>query len=301
MELKTFLFSLITTYKEIMTAPSSPRLLVFTDLDGTLLEADTYRYDAARPALERLRKRAIPLIVCTSKTRAEVEPIRKDLGNTHPFIVENGGALYVPEGYFKSPPAGAIRRNGYLVVEFGVPYARLREALRLIESQLGTMLAGFGDMTLEEIVKLTGLALPEAERARQREYDEPFLIQGPGGSMDHIREAAAQIGITVVSGGKFYHLVGGTDKGRACRVLIDLFRKEWGKVVTAGIGDSLNDLPMLEAVDRPFLVERPGGGHGDGLAVHGLVRLQGIGPSGWQTGVQQILQETSPHTQPEKP
>jgi mannosyl-3-phosphoglycerate phosphatase len=301
MELKTFLFSLITIFIGIMTAPSSPRLLLFTDLDGTLLEADTSRFDAARPALERLRKRAIPLIVCTSKTRAEVEPIRKDLGNTHPFIVENGGALYVPKGYFKSPPAGAIRRYGYQVVEFGVPYSRLREALRRIEKQVGVSLIGIGDMTIEEIVKATGLAQTDAGRARQREYDEPFLIKGDHSPLEQIREAASHLGLTVVSGGRFDHLVGGTDKGRACRVLIDLFRKEWGKVVTAGIGDSLNDVPMLEAVDRPFLVERPGGGHVDGLTVHGFVRLQGIGPSGWQTGVQQILQETTPHTQPEKP
>jgi mannosyl-3-phosphoglycerate phosphatase len=163
------------------------------------------------------------------------------------------------------------------------------------------MLVGFGDMTIEEIVKATGLAQSEAERARQREYDEPFTINGEHPPLEQIREAAVEIGLTVVSGGQFYHLVGGTDKGRACRALIDLFRKEWGKVVTAGIGDSLNDLPMLEMVDRPFLVERPGGGHVDGLAVHGLVRLQGIGPSGWQAGVQQILEEMSPHTQPEKP
>src|SRR2546423_300740 len=70
--------------------------VVFTDLDGTLLDAETYRYDAARQGLDRLREHAIPLIICTSKTRAEVEPLRNELGNTDPFIVENGGALYVP-------------------------------------------------------------------------------------------------------------------------------------------------------------------------------------------------------------
>jgi mannosyl-3-phosphoglycerate phosphatase len=284
-----------------MTTQTHPRLVIFTDLDGTLLDADTYSYDAARSALERLREQAIPLVICTSKTRAEVEPLRGELEHAHPFIIENGGALYIPEGYFKTPLTRSSIRNGCHVIEFGVPYSRLREALRSIESQLGTTLVGFGDMTKEEIVKLTGLALPEAERARQREYDEPFLIQGAGGSADQIREAAAHLGLTVIHGGRLHHLVGSTDKGRACRVLIDLYRKERGEIVTAGIGDSPNDLPMLEAVDRSFIVERKGGGYVEGIAINGLTRLQGIGPVGWQAGVQQILQETSPHTQLEKP
>lgn len=277
-----------------MTAPARLTLIVFTDLDGTLLDAATYRYDAARPALDRLRERDIPLVICTSKTRAEVEPLRKDLDNRHPFIVENGGALYVPEGYFKNPPSGSTRRNGYQVVEFGVPYSRLREALRTIEEQVEVHLVGFGDMTIEEIMQHTGLAQPEAERARQREFDEPFLIKDAQPSLDKIRGAASQLGLAVVSGGQFYHLVGGTDKGRACGMLIELYHKEWGNVTTAGIGDSLNDLPMLQIVDRAFLVERPAGGHVEGVVRKGLVRLNGIGPAGWQNAVLQLLQELSP-------
>jgi mannosyl-3-phosphoglycerate phosphatase len=274
---------------------------LFTDLDGTLLDADTYCYDAARPALERLREQAIPLVICTSKTRAEVEPLRYELENAHPFIIENGGALYIPEGYFKTPLTRSSIRNGCHVIEFGVPYSRLREAIRRIEEQVGVSLIGFGDMTIEEIVKATGLARSEAERARQREFDEPFTINGEHPPLEQIREAAAHLGLKVIHGGRLHHLVGGTDKGRACRVLIDLYKREWGAVATAGIGDSPNDAPMLEAVDRSFIVERKGGGYAEGIAINGLTRLQGIGPVGWQAGVQQILQETSPHTQPEKP
>jgi mannosyl-3-phosphoglycerate phosphatase len=274
-----------------MTAPTRPTLVVFTDLDGTLLDATSYRYEAARPALDRLRERDIPLVVCTSKTRAEVEPLRKDLDNRHPFIVENGGALYVPEGYFQNPPLGSMQRNGYQVVEFGVPYSRLREALRKMEGQVGTSLVGFGDRTSEEIMQLTGLSQADAERARQREYDEPFTSTDPSVSMETIREAAAQLGLSIVSGGQFLHLVGGTDKGRACRVLIDLCRKEWGDIVTVGLGNSLNDLPMLEMVDRPFLVEQPGGGYVKGIEIASLTRLRGIGPVGWADGARRLLAE----------
>ena len=271
------------------SAPALPGLVLFTDLDGTLLDADTYRYDAARPALDRLREHAIPLIICTSKTRAEVEPLRIKLENHDPFIVENGGALYIPDGYFKAPLPGSSSRDGYHVIEMGVPYPRLRKGLRRIEEQVGVSLVGFGDMTVESVVQVTGLAHLDAELARQREYDEPFLIEDSHMSLRSIREAAKRLGLAVVPGGRFFHLVRGIDKGRACRVLIDCYRREWGAVSTAGIGDSPSDLPVLEIVDRPFLVERPGGGHAEGFEVEGLTRVRGIGPAGWAEAVTKLL------------
>jgi len=76
------------------------QLVVFSDLDGTLLDHDTYSFDDARPALERLGHAGVPLVLCTSKTRAEVEPLREALDNDSPFIVENGGAIMIPDGYF---------------------------------------------------------------------------------------------------------------------------------------------------------------------------------------------------------
>jgi predicted mannosyl-3-phosphoglycerate phosphatase (HAD superfamily) len=66
--------------------------VVFSDMDGTLLEHSTYSFAEAQPALDLLKSRGIPLDVCTSKTRSEVEFWRRLLGNKHPFIVENGGA-----------------------------------------------------------------------------------------------------------------------------------------------------------------------------------------------------------------
>jgi len=73
--------------------------VVFTDLDGTLLDHSSYSFEAARPALEGLRARRIPVVPCTSKTRAEVEEIRTRLRNRDPFVVENGGAALIPAGW----------------------------------------------------------------------------------------------------------------------------------------------------------------------------------------------------------
>ena len=80
-----------------------PNLIVFTDLDGSLLDSTTYSFKAATPALNALREQGIPLVLVSSKTRAEMEPLRQRLGHCDPFIVENGGAVFVPHGLFDFP------------------------------------------------------------------------------------------------------------------------------------------------------------------------------------------------------
>lgn len=270
---------------------SDTSLVVFTDLDGTLLDALTYRYDHARHALEVLKAHNVPLIFCTSKTRAEVECLRQELQNTDPFIIENGGALYIPVTTFSTIPQGANERDGYWVIEIGCPYHQLREALHYISRQTGHVIVGFGDMTLNEIIDLTRLSPDQARRAQQREYDEPFLLPDSPLDLDQVRAAAARLGLTVVQGGRFAHLTGGNDKGQACWILIELYRQDRGPVVTAAFGDSLNDAEMLGEVDYPVLVEQPSGGHQAGISMEQLVCASGIGPAGWATGVEDLLRK----------
>ena len=156
-----------------------PRYLVFTDLDGCLLDSRTYSFDAARPALERLQSNHIPVVLVSSKTRAEIEPLRRHLNHQGPFIVENGGAVFVPSGTFDFPMERARRRASYQVIEFGTPYAMLRDVLKQIEDSVGTPLLGFGDLSIDDIMELTGLSREAALRAKLREYDEPYLVRGP--------------------------------------------------------------------------------------------------------------------------
>ncbi len=69
----------------------SPRLIIVTDLDGTLLHPRTYSFEEARPALELIRQKQIPLVLCSSKTRAEIEVYRKRLDNAIPLFPRTAG------------------------------------------------------------------------------------------------------------------------------------------------------------------------------------------------------------------
>lgn len=263
-------------------------IVVFTDLDGTLLDHTTYSFAAARPALEALAARNVPLVVCTSKTRAEIEAVRGELGNRDPFVSENGGAVFIPRGYFPFEIPAALDFPDYSVIELGTRYETLRDAFLRMRAAGGIPMRGFGDMTPGEIARLCGFSEDQAEPARQREYDEPFILNDPTGE-DTIRRMAAGEGLRIDRGGRFFHLTGKSDKGRAVQVLIEFFVRDRGPTMTVGLGDSLNDLPMLRAVDVPILVGRPGGGHDPAVRFDGLILEKGVGPEGWRAAVLEIL------------
>lgn len=253
-------------------------ILLFSDLDGTLLDSRTYTFEPARPALEAIGRRGLPLVIVTSKTRAEVELWRGRLGNTDPFIVENGGAIYIPSGYFPFRIQGARRRLGYEVIELGTPYQKLVAGLRQAVRDSGCEALGFSDMSVADICRRTLLTVQQAEFAKQREYDEPFEILGTG--TYRLLGALEQQGLRWTRGDRFYHVTGGSDKVEAVNRLIELYRRSAGDVLSVGIGDGPNDVNFLNGVDLPVIVHSRFSDAVRRSVPHALVsRLPG--PHGW--------------------
>lgn len=263
------------------------KLIVFTDLDGTLLDARTYSFEPAAKALGLLEERGVPLVICTSKTRPEILYWRERLENRHPFIAENGGGVYIPAEYFKAAVPSAKVREGYSVIEFGTPYPELRKALAALRDA-GFDVRGFGDMTPEEVSILTGLTVDEAALAKEREFDEPFVYGGENESMPRLFKAIGRAGLRHTSG-RLMHILGDNDKGRAVKYLSGLYREEHEGVVTAALGDSPNDAPMLAVADYPFLVKKPEGHHDPNVNDGRVVRVDGVGPEGWAEAVEGLL------------
>jgi mannosyl-3-phosphoglycerate phosphatase len=227
--------------------------VVFTDLDGSLLDRNSYSWDAAIPALERIAKRGTPWILVTSKTRAEVQRWRQLLGNNHPFVVENGGAVYVPREYFPLRVPGATVRDGYDVIEWGRPYADLVAGLQAASRFTRCRVAAFHAMSAEKVARVCGLPIEDAVLAKQREYDEPFYIVDTERERQ-LQAAIAAQGLRCIHGGRFYHVGGDGDKAFAVRLLSAMFREKNEHIVTIGLGDSLSDASFLRAVDVPVIV-----------------------------------------------
>lgn len=271
--------------------PGSGALLVVTDLDGCLLDADTYAYDAARPALAELARGQTPLVLCSGKTRAEMHALVRDLALVHPFIVENGGAIVFPADSFDGEVPGARVVGDQRMLALGAPRETLVAALREMAAETGVSVRGFADLTPREVQELTGLSGPAALLALQREYDEPFLVQEPA-DVGTLAQAAQARGLQLSHGGRFHHLMGGSDKGLAVRTLLALYRRAGRDLRSAGLGDAETDLPLLRAVERPIVVPRRDGTLDPALAseLPGAERAPGPGPTGWNAAVLALIE-----------
>jgi mannosyl-3-phosphoglycerate phosphatase len=271
--------------------PGGSRPVVVTDLDGTLLDETTYAWDAARPALVSLRERGVDLVLASSKTRAEMERLARHLEVDAPLIVENGGAVVVPRRWAAGgAPAGADADPAGWVVTLGAPRDRLVAGLADIAATLGTRLTGFASLSTADVQRLTGLPAEAAAAAMSRAYDEPFLLDDPARLADVSREAHAR-GFAVTRGGRFFHLTGPTDKGRALRALLEAAAGQGLALTTIVLGDSANDGPMLAIADRPIVVPRPGG---VAPALAGAFAqaecAPAPGPAGWNAAVLAALE-----------
>lgn len=266
-------------------------VVVMSDLDGTLLGSRDYSFEEARPALARLRGKGIPVVLVSSKTRAEIESLREAMGIDHPFVVENGGAAYIPAGYFENTAGQGSSSDPYETLTWGTPYSILVTAFRKARKVTGARLVGFSDVGVEEIARRTGLSLEDAQRAMKRQYDEPFWLEGE--EDERSRKALALLSaenLTVTRGGRFYHVMGGGDKGRAVRDILALYRKSGGPLVSVGLGDAGNDIPLLREVDRAYIVAGPDGRH-DGEIQQAVPGAHSVGPApaGWAEAIDDFL------------
>ena len=269
------------------------RHLIFTDLDGTLLDYHTYSWEAAEESLAEIERRRVPLVFVTSKTRAELELLRRKLGHAHPFVTENGGGIFIPHGYFNLRIEGAERVGRYHRLALARPYAEVIAALEELAVEAGVNVVGFHQMRPREVAQNTGLTLRNAELARQREFDEPFFFAGASEqATQKFVHAAKRRGMEVVRGGRFWHLSAGSDKGRAVRLLAELYRRATrNRLRSVGLGDSPNDLSLLNAVDQAVLLPQPDG-HFDREVLTRLphvIRAAAPGPAGWNEAILRIL------------
>ena len=269
--------------------------IVFTDIDGTLLDSFSYSFEKALPALELLKKGNIPLVLCSSKTRAEIEHYRGTLGNDHPFVSENGGGIFIPKGYFDlgaSCVSFHIEAEvGYELIRLGASYPDLRKAIGELRRE-GYAVRGFGDMTEHEIAGLANMNISDARMAKERDFDEPFLFEETEGEVVRLTDAVHEKGFHITQG-RFFHLLGNSDKGKAVSILKGLYKRKYGEILTVAIGDSPNDIPMLKEVHYPILVQKPDGYHDTRIDIPNLLKAEGVGPEGWNRALLKLLQSCS--------
>ncbi len=273
-------------------------LLIFTDLDGTLLDHHTYSKQAAQPALTMIEEMNIPLIIVSSKTRAEIEPLLDTPCMSRTFIVENGSAVFMKRDAGSVEGWSGSGTDAYRKVILGENHEHILEVLKHATRECNVRIWGFSDMSISEISQITGLDREGAARAKQREFSEPFLFEDDPGRLPSFIRNLEEKGLTCTKGGRFLHALGRCDKGLALKKALDLFthsrpESSW---VTVALGDSPNDIPLLNAADVAVVIRRHDGTYMAYPAHHNqkVIRPIAIGPAGWNETIMQILKKGYP-------
>lgn len=239
--------------------------MLFTDLDGTLLDHRTYRPGPAAPVLRRLAAEGVQVVFASSKTRSEQEWLSAQIGVEPILIVENGGAIH----------------HGPDIVEFGTGREAIRRAVHDVADRIGVPAPGFEDLPLAEVAERTGLRGAALARALRREWSETLVLDHHDAK--RLAPDLERHGIRLSRGGRFWTAHGNHDKATAVRAVIERMRPD----ATAGVGDAPNDAGMLKTVGWAAQVERPAGGWHP-IDVPGLIRICDPGPIGFVSAIERL-------------
>lgn len=255
---------------------------IFTDLDGTLLDHDTYSRAPAAPAIERIKRLGIPLIAISSKTLAELSHLNATDHLFDGLIGENGGVI----------------RLGDQIEQPGPATETIDAARDAIRAALSIPVASFRSVSPEIIAAQTGLSSDDAARAGLRHCSDPLIWTPTGKDVATAGIIAETFGLKLVKGGRFHTLCGVTDKGTAMARMVELLTEN-GVLPSTGsapwtiaLGDSANDATMLAAADFPIQIPQK-----HAMTTTALIQDQKLiiapepGPSGWNRAINSLLDQ----------
>lgn len=243
------------------------KYVIFTDLDGTLLNHEDYSFEEAKPSLEYIKENNIPLIFTTSKTKNECEILQKEMDIKAPFIVENGAAIYYPDG---------------TIEQLGLEHYKIKNFMDNMVDEF--QILSFSNMKIEDVMEHTLFGYGQAEIAKSRDFSEPFLIYDER-RLTELEVMAESHGMKILKGGRFYHCVGiNQDKGLAVQSAL----QHYPDSVSIGLGDNYNDVAMLKVVDIPVLIPHHEGRYID-FDLENLIKTPYKGSLGWHEALKKIL------------
>jgi D-glycerate 3-kinase len=129
----------------------------------------------------------IPAVWVTSRSRLQFDEPRRKNGHTHPFIAEDGCAVYLPEDYFhlrpesvasKQQKASTLRLGRFTCLPMAEILPAATETLETLSEDTGVPVVTLRSLSPRELAQNTNLPQHEADLARQRDFDEVFFFAG---------------------------------------------------------------------------------------------------------------------------
>ncbi len=261
--------------------------LVFTDLDGTLLDHHDYNYTAALPAIEKLTALAIPIILNSSKTFAEIKSIRESMHNDDPFVVENGAVIFFRGGLF----AGYDEPLNQIML--GKPLSEIIPLIHKFRTNYKFNFQGFSDFSVDDVVNHTGLSAADAALALKRQASEPILWHDTQTNLQKFSQLLMEQELLLVKGGRFFHIMGKHDKAQAMHWLVERYKLLANQpMISIALGDSKNDKLMLEQADYAAVIKKQDGSFLQlERPADQIFHSQQTAPAGWREAIETVLEQ----------
>lgn len=267
--------------------------VIYTDLDGTLLDHHTYSAEAATATLARLREQGIPVIPCTSKTVAETRVIAEQLGLDGPMIVENGAAVWIPTHWGLSRTETSLSEPDMWCHGFGIPRSVIRRQLAILNVEWGNRYQSLCDLSDRQVMSITGLDADSARLAKERLFCETLVWLGTPADRIAFAQQVKALDLRCVQGGRFVHVLSSGGKAEAVSWLHQKIRRErlgFEEALSISAGDAENDIEMLQVTDLALLVRSPVYEPPILKRAGGLVISDEFGPAGWSEGIEILLE-----------
>jgi mannosyl-3-phosphoglycerate phosphatase family protein len=264
--------------------------LVFSDIDGTLLDPDQGGFAPARELLEQLKQLGIPVVLATSRTIDQTTDLRRAMGNRHPFIIENGGGVCIPDDYFPEIP-GEPTKDGLRLQVLGLERSVILQRLEKLKERFD--FHNLADLDNSQLQRITSLSAAELRAARARAASEWVLWRSGEQALQNFRQHLERAGLRAVQSGQFLHVTGETDKARAMAVLRASYQRHVGgqRLTVIALGDGPNDLEMLRTADIGIVLPRADGSYVAPETAPDLRHAEQPGPAGWRDAMLEIIQE----------
>ena len=258
---------------------NNSKFWIVTDLDGTLMD-ENYDISPAKKTLEMLSELNVPVIPCTSKTASEVRYFRNENGLIDPFIVENGAAIH---GFYEN-------NSSEWEIILGKSYKQLKLILMSISKKVNWNLIPLNDLNKSQIFELTGLSDQGIIRALDRQWSVPFL-NPPDAIFEKIKRICISYNVHVFKGNRMSHLLSSeSNKGQAVNKLKDFLHNKDVKVIA--LGDSQNDLPLLEYADISIVIPGKNGPNKylqNGIDNGSFILANAPHAEGWSNSVEEVI------------
>ena len=143
--------------------------------------------------------------------------------------------------------------------------------------------------------RFSGLSGKDLERASLRDFSILFKWHASNDKLNILREILEDFNLTIIKGGRFFHICSNFNKYSAMKFILTKISHNSPEQIyrTVGIGDSSNDIEMLNQTDYKCVVQSINNTSLiAGLTSKNFILSTTQAPEGWQECVDYIFDQT---------